>query len=313
MTNSCMMTPLYSRRAFAYTQIGDLTSAMRDAESVVVLDNRNPDVYCIRALVRSSRNEEKQALQDLDFALGFSPDHVACLVVRGAITRPLAEKLNPDSQSYFNVDTFSHPHILDFYDRLLVTLLVPHTITEINLNPDKPSKKQIESNVELSRLESSSPTRAGSTERLEPFRCGTPAGGDNVLAARRRHDYGEAVRKHNARPKTAADYMALLEKQRKLKAASVPRALSARQCPSQTYCDVTGSALPATTDRTVSGRRTKTASTKMFIFDIPTNYSIPVFQPVNVSEAPRMYYRPWRGDKLPVGDVPHPESALPFY
>ncbi|RUS86214.1 hypothetical protein EGW08_006009, partial [Elysia chlorotica] len=235
MTNSCLMTPLYSRRAFAFTQIGDLASALRDAESVVVLDNRNADVYCIRALVRASRHEERLALSDLDQALTFSPNHVACLVVRGAITRPLspkypggaprqnkylvkAERLNPESQSYFNVDSFQHPCVLDFYDRLLFTLLVPHTVTVIDLTPDKPTKKQIEAGKIGNQGGGSSPHEKSET----PFRCGTPSSGDNVLAARRRHDYGEAVRKHNSRPRSAADYMGeLIQRSRSFSSSSL--------------------------------------------------------------------------------------------
>lgn len=394
MTNSCLMTPLYSRRAFAFTQTGDLASALRDAESVVVLDNRNPDVYCIRALVRAARNEERMALNDLDQALTFSPNHVACLVVRGAITRPLspkypggsprqnkylvkAERLNPDSQSYFNVDSFQHPCVLDFYDRLLFTLLVPHTVTVIDLTPDKPTKKQIESNLEsYSRTDLLRTPGGGhsSTEKPDtPFRCGTPSPGDNVLAARRRHDYGEAVRKHNSRPKSAADYMAQLEKERQLRHQATRRAQSAIPPPPtastrpvcsaretviarppqlspsviparplttlafqngadnsslskgvrfessdsrQSPVDHTqNSALPGNFGRASysAKKRTKTTSTKAFVFETPDNYTIPVFQPVNIKEAPRMYYRPWRGDKLPVADVPHPEPRPAFY
>ena len=44
-------------------------------------------------------------------------------------------------------------------------------------------------------------------EATEPFRCGTPASADNKSAARRRKDYGEAVRKFMARPKTAAEFL----------------------------------------------------------------------------------------------------------
>ncbi|GFN97417.1 tpr repeat [Plakobranchus ocellatus] len=363
MTNSCLMTPLYSRRAFAYTQVGDLVSALRDAESVVVLDNRNADVYCIRALVRASRNEERLALGDLDQALTFAPNHVACLVVRGAITRPLspkypggpprqnkylvkAEKLNPESQSYFNVDSFHHPCILDFYDRLLFTLLVPHTVTTIDLTPDKPTKKQIESNLDIHNRSDSaraSTPGAGSSpnERPEtPFRCGTPSGGDNVLAARRRHDYGEAVRKHNSRPRSAADFMARLEKERqshylttRRAQTTVPPPAASRPvsaCPPRDGSEnlPSRSVRFATPDATQSSalpggpgypnysgakKRTRTSSTKAFVFETPDNYTIPVFQPVNIREAPRMYYRPWRGDKLPVAEVPHPQPRPAFY
>ncbi|XP_076447896.1 uncharacterized protein LOC143284780 isoform X2 [Babylonia areolata] len=383
VANSCLMTPILARRAFAFAKVGDMKSALRDAENSVVLDNQNPDVYCIRALVRGTRDEETMALRDVDEGLKLNPSHVCALIIRGALSRTLAEKLNPESQSFYTVTDFHHPCILDFYDRFLFTLSVPHTITDINLTPDKPSQKQLDSNPDLysrgpsrvSSAHSSSSTREALQEAAEPFRCGTPASADNKSAARRRKDYGEAVRKFMARPKTASEFLAQLEKDRtkrslqeqqqarRASSAVVPRANLSQQSAHTDLHLTTPSVTPfsrkssasqgAGTGRTVtsppllapygggervadrgsfrselssrpgvrldvetktsSGRTTKTTCTKTFTFHTPSNYSIPVFQPVNIKGAPRMYYRPWRGDKLPIADVPHPESAPAFY
>ncbi|XP_070192618.1 uncharacterized protein [Littorina saxatilis] len=390
VANSCLMTPILARRAYAYTKVGDLRSALRDAENSVVLDNQNPDVYCIRALVRGSRDEESKAAKDVDDGLKLNPSHVCALIIRGALHRTLsarktknllAEKLNPESQSFYTVTDFSHPCMLDFYDRFLFTLSVPHTITEINLTPDKPSPKQLHSNPDLC---SRSPSRISSAhsssairEASEPFRCGTPAPRDNKSAARRRKDYGEAVRKFMARPKTASDFLAQLEKERTKQSilesqrvssaiySPQSRRISSAAYPShisqQSPDHVTPSASPYSRKssvtspgktslspnfllppaghqaaekqsersgsfstpkasfrlevetKTTSGRTTKTSATKTFTFETPSNYTIPVFQPLNIKDAPRMYYRPWRGDKLPVGDVPHPGPAPAFY
>ncbi|KAK7480941.1 hypothetical protein BaRGS_00027852 [Batillaria attramentaria] len=256
--NSCLMTPVLARRAFAYVKVGDMRSALRDAENAVVLDSKNPDVYCIRALVRGSRDEENLAVKDVDEGLKLNPSHVCALIIRGALSRTLrgvirwpnraaelvatiaprytypeyfspsmfgktdthgcgvyeAERLNPESQSYYTVTDFNHPHMLDFYDRFLFTLSVPHTITEINLTPDKPSKHQLDSNPELYSRTSSRSGAYPIRPPTEPFRCGTPASGDNKSAARRRRDYGEAVRKFMARPKTATEFLAQLERER---------------------------------------------------------------------------------------------------
>ncbi|KAL8613069.1 hypothetical protein ACOMHN_008838 [Nucella lapillus] len=417
VANSCLMTPILARRAFAYARIGDMKSALRDAENSVVLDNQNPDVYCIRALVRGTRNEETMAVKDLDDGLKLNANHVCALIIRGALSRTLstrktttsmlvhddiktnrfhrkAEKLNPESQSFYTVTDFNHTCILDFYDRFLFTLSVPHTITDINLTPDKPSQKQLESNPDLysrapSRVSSAAPSTSGLSTRealqealmrgreaVEPFRCGTPAPADNKSAARRRKDYGEAVRKFMARPKTASEFLAQLERdrtKRSLQEQPSQRASSAvirtnnisqqapdHMTPSMTPCSRKSSASYSTSQgrtvnlspsllappgpfpedqrlsadrgsfrsqvsspkpsvridvesKTPSGRTTRTTCTKTFTFETPSNYSIPVFQPVNIKGAPRMYYRPWRGDKLPIADVPHPSPAAAFY
>ncbi|XP_046561130.1 uncharacterized protein LOC124270146 [Haliotis rubra] len=314
LTNSCLMTPLYARRAFANTRLGDMSGAMRDAEKTVVLDSRNPDVYCIRALVRGARDEDSLALKDVDHALRMNPNHVCALILRGAITRPLAERIEPESHSFLNLTDFTHPCMMDFYDRFLFTLSVPHTITDINLTPDKPSKKQILSNQDMYKSRSSRPSSAHST-CSSAFRCGTTSGPQNGMATRRRHDYGEAIRKHNSRPKTATEYLAMVDKQRK-KAAEMQRAASASlgtsKSPSSGYRS-NDSRQGGTTSVTESGRHTRTSATKIFHIETPTNYNIPVFQHINIKQAPRMYYRPWSGDKLPIAVVHHPKPKPAFY
>ncbi|XP_025108480.1 uncharacterized protein LOC112572805 isoform X2 [Pomacea canaliculata] len=386
VTNSCLMTPVYARRAFAYARLGEVRNALRDAEKSVVLDSQNPDVYCIRALVRGSREEEALAIKDADFALKLNPSHLCALVIRGALSRTLdsedkkgkniyqlkAEKLNPESQTFNTVGDFHHPHILDFYDRYLFTLSVPHTMTEINLTPDKPSKQQMDLNPEFySRCTSRASSRPTShrSERAvsEPFRCGAPSAGHNMASARRRRDYGAAVRRFLAKPQTAEEYIASLEKERQkhnkpqppptpslaprhvsspevssdtgvmtASSASSPSSLSkplkgmgtSQQSSLFSASHVTCSALSSSCTegpsqrtgvgadvctRAQSGRSTRTCSTKTFVFQTPDNYTIPVFQPMNIKDAPRMYYRPWKGDKLPVADAPRPQTSPPFY
>lgn len=40
----------------------------------------------------------------------------------------------------------------------------------------------------------------------EPFKCGTPSKDFDKMVTRRRKDYGEAIRKHVSRPKTASSF-----------------------------------------------------------------------------------------------------------
>ncbi|KAK3101684.1 hypothetical protein FSP39_005447 [Pinctada imbricata] len=156
-----------------------------------------------------------KALKDLDVALKLSPSHVPALMLRAAINRPLAKK--PDTDSCMTVTDFRHKCIMEFYDKYLFTLCVPHTIIQIDLTPEKPSKKQIENNHEPTRTGGKRPESA---PEMTPFKCGTPLqqekGGS--MSTRRRLDYGEALRKHLVRPKTAAAFFEQLERDRQKKA-----------------------------------------------------------------------------------------------
>lgn len=87
--NSCLMTPLYARRAFTYIRLGEKKSALKDAEKAVVLDSKNPDVYCIRALTKSSSDNEGAAIKDVELALKLKQGHMCSLMLRSALTKPL--------------------------------------------------------------------------------------------------------------------------------------------------------------------------------------------------------------------------------
>ncbi|XP_071138196.1 uncharacterized protein [Mytilus edulis] len=374
VTNSCLMTPLYARRAFSYSQIGEHEKALKDAERCVVLDSRNPDLYCIRALVKSTMDKDSSTykgngrrrdlnfMPDLDIALKLNSKHKCALVLRSAMTKYGLGQTIPvfqiETDQCRNITTFTHPAILEFYDKYLYPLSVPHTIISINLTPDKPSKKKLECKQlqEYNRLpNANSPNEHEISVQQPPFRCGTPKGtSSDRSSVRRRHDYAKAIQKFMSRPKTASDYFAQLERGMKLKAQKEEiesrRAISAGTCrqqidskllpktsnlsqsvstlhsPTRTYEqkeNISPSTQPspsshnrvsmcsklqnvfkkpgtATTHKTETSISTKTSE---FIVPTPETYSIPVFQPVNIREAPRMYYKPWKGDKLPVAEI----------
>nr|XP_006822480.1 PREDICTED: uncharacterized protein LOC102802522 [Saccoglossus kowalevskii] len=137
-SNSCLSTPVFAKRAFGNAKIGELKSSLKDAEKTVVLDSKNPDGFCIRALVHSTRGERKLALGDVDAALLLNPNHACALVIRGTLDKSAMEEasdhaggkqnyvhpdhlkaclVKPDAQNYLDVGDFKHPRILDFYDR----------------------------------------------------------------------------------------------------------------------------------------------------------------------------------------------------
>ncbi|XP_060080635.1 uncharacterized protein LOC132559999 [Ylistrum balloti] len=338
ITNSCLMTPIHARRAFAHTKSGNMVLAMRDAEKTVVLDSRNPDVYCIRALVHSARNNEKQAKRDLELALRFSPTHSCTLMLLNALNQSeispfqhLQEILRQgaDPNSYMNVNSFNHPCMTEFFDKMLFGLSVPHTITHVDLTPDKPSKKSME-NEALNRSQDSRPSSSHS--HVEPFRCGTPVTSEqNMSSLRRRKDYGAALQKHLSRPKTSADFFENFKKERRLKAiqddnkrrAASADAMARMQTPTKTSQPAR---TPKATKTTNFEAQLKTETNKKaeekvesdkkknaFIMNMPTSYTIPVFQATNINEAPRMYYKPWKGDKLPVAELIKRQSTPVFY
>ncbi|ESO99115.1 hypothetical protein LOTGIDRAFT_173857 [Lottia gigantea] len=303
VTNSCLMTPIMTRRAFAYIKIGNLVKALKDAEKAVVLDTKNPDVYCIRALVRSSREESSMALEDLDMALKIKPNHVCALMIRGSISRPLAEKMDPASQNFSTVSTFNHPNILEFFDRFFFTLSVPHTLTEVNLTPIRvPKQRNTGTNSRLeARPKTAQPTLTTSLSSDKGFRCGTASSRDQTEALARRNEYGLAVRKYMCRPKTASDFIAQLERDRQRKAEIASRA---RTITSQ------GLRLDSDTRKSLHSR---VSSSKSLTFEPVQNYNMPVFTPIDLKNASRMYYKPWKGDKLPVADVKRFEPTPAFY
>ncbi|XP_052779601.1 uncharacterized protein LOC128216927 isoform X2 [Mya arenaria] len=381
LTNSCLMTPIYARRSFAYAKLGSYKNSLKDAETAVVLDSQSADVFCIRALVRSTFDDELLGLKDLETALKLDKNHVCAVMLSTSFTKPLvtdnnekygffekAVRLCEDAETYLTCNSFSHSCILEFYDKFLFPLSVPHTITRIDLRPEKPSKKQLESKVYSKKQGDTEPT---SIESTKVFRCGTTANMvNNLMPLQRRKDYGNAIRKHMARPKTAAEFFAQLEKEQK-RDAQQKRAQSAIVRPGERFARSATSTetensrvetrpttsnqneqrfstpsqsvkrrpftAPAgvrmTSDSPVrsgspekpntspefrkrphtTDAQHKTSSKKNIVIETPSNYSISVFQSTNIKFAPRMYYRPWSGDKLPVSERPPITFAPKFY
>ncbi|KAL4226223.1 hypothetical protein ACF0H5_014207 [Mactra antiquata] len=362
LTNTCLMTPIYCRRAFAYAKLGSYKLALKDSEKAVVLDSGSPDVYCIRAMVRSTFDDEIMGLKDLEIALKIDKEHVCAIMLKASFTKPLfsgdtkqqkafeklkakAVRLCQEVETYLTCNSFIHPCVLEFYDKFLFPLSVPHTITRIDLTPEKPSKKQLESKQQESTKtpqsnstlkESGNSREVAKTNEALVFRCGTSGETTgNKMSLKRRTDYGNALRKFVSRPKSANEFFAQLEKQKRYEAIK-RRAQSAILKPGERFarnqstpfnesCDkvatrpftapVNGRASAMSTIRGVSPEKFNSSpvtfspmlerkenqtfkddsvklppKTKILI-ETPSNYSIPIFQEVNIKGAPRMYYR----------------------
>ncbi|KAI8501745.1 hypothetical protein Bbelb_201570 [Branchiostoma belcheri] len=267
-SNSCLMTPLFAKRAFAYAK-WDRKNALRDAEKAVVLDNVNPDVYCIRALTWMTFNEEKMAIQDLSTALKRNPRHACALILRGTIDRPMALEMNPHTNLYLDVKDFDSPKIIDFYNRFLFSLNVPHTVSTISLLTPSP--------------DTSRPARP-------PFRCGTPSRLQrSTESAVRRWQYGMAIRAHSVQ-QTAdpiSGHIRALTGDRRSQSAQPlmsgtikpvhPAAAAQARHRAQTATPFTKGATPMATGLAApSGASAET---------------IKVFEDVNLENMPRMYYK----------------------
>ncbi|ELT88749.1 hypothetical protein CAPTEDRAFT_188867, partial [Capitella teleta] len=266
------------------------------------------------------------AIQDVDKALAKNPDHLCALILKGSLAQPLildnwneigikktisnkyhakACQINPDCHTFLDVRDFRHTDIFNFYDRFLYSLNVPHTMSSIHFPPysnshhgrqSRPcSGKSINESSTGTDIDSSGQNRHYSslsfattqitdhTEiSLKPFRAGTPVEyKDGHRSLSRRNDYSNEIREHMKRPKTADEYIEFLANERmklQMKGKTKVKAKAVRR--------------PAS---------------------CVSRASTSVFCKMNIKDAPRMYYRPWLGDKLPVADIARKENkAIPF-
>ncbi|XP_068132599.1 uncharacterized protein [Hyperolius riggenbachi] len=145
-----LQTPVLTRRAFAFVKCGETKKALQDAETAAILDNLNPDVYCIRALVWCSMQKEKEAIKDLNYSLHLNPSHVCSLLLRGNIQKHMTLEnnacisLNDDQRKalqinysssiqFLHVKDFNSVLMSEFYNSLLWSLNVPHTVMYVSL------------------------------------------------------------------------------------------------------------------------------------------------------------------------------------
>lgn len=204
---TCLHTPVLTRRAFAFVKCGETRKALRDADSAVVLDRLNPDVYCIRALVWCTMQKEEEAIKDLNYGLRINPSHACSLILRGNIKQYMrpennlslllnddqeqALKINYSSIRFLGVKDFNHPEISAFYNALLWSLNVPHTVISVCL----PSACSTAQGVSFH------PQRAFSAlDRYQASVCGGATSGNSKnVGLERRLNYGRAVTAYSAR------------------------------------------------------------------------------------------------------------------
>ncbi|KAM8972057.1 uncharacterized protein RCH25_017672 [Pelodytes ibericus] len=144
ISGNCLHTPVLTRRAFAHVKCDEMRKAFNDADRAVTMDSLNPDVYCIRALVWNTMQEEDRAIKDLNYALRLNPFHICSLLLRNNILRDSAA-LSKDQEKalqfhavptkFWDVTNFNSPEIFEFFNRFLWSLNIPHTVMSLRLPP----------------------------------------------------------------------------------------------------------------------------------------------------------------------------------
>ncbi|XP_078485654.1 uncharacterized protein LOC100175330 [Ciona intestinalis] len=212
-SNTCFQTPVLAKRALAHAKTGDLKNAFRDIEKAVVLDARNPDLYCVRALLWSTRKENEKAIEDLDKALAINRCHVCALLLRGTVDQPFqlfgllegistnvkkdksvyhqeAIKINHDAAQFTDVGSVHSPKIIPFWNRFLWSLNVPRTVMHVDLTsaiisqynntivmqeqPPAPQNRSTSATPLVSGHRNVTKDVTNDVGAPKPFRCGTP-------------------------------------------------------------------------------------------------------------------------------------------
>lgn len=209
-------------------------------------------------------------------ALKYDSKHLCALMLKGALKKRnmlsdsaddsehrLALSINPDSSRFFNVCSFKHKDAMTFFEKFLYALGVPHTISRV----------QFEEGIELdfdrrrahsaSSYESPMKFQQPKPSLIQPVRCGTSTDfREGSEKTRRRYQYGEAVRQCAMKPKTAEQFLDMLEK--------------------------------ASTASSMKYSYKSTSSNRSVISAFERS--------VNLDDIPRMYSKPWSGDALPAGE-----------
>ncbi|XP_073506810.1 uncharacterized protein [Phyllobates terribilis] len=276
---TCLHTPVLARRAFAFMKCGETRKSLRDAHAAVVSDRLNPDVYCIRALVWCTMKKAAEAIKDLNYGLRINPSHVCSLILRGNIKRYIgpennaslllnedqeqALQINHSSIRFLDVKDFNSSEISAFYNNLLWSLNVPHTVISVRL-PSACSTAQGFS-FHLQRASSAPVSRNQNPDQHEaPFHADGMTRNVTKSGLERRLNYGRAVTAYSAelrgnRKNTLGNLAQFCD-------TGCPRSSFQKSYESQKICEETG---------------------------------FSVYEINHCGTLARMYNKPWIADKLP--------------
>lgn len=75
--------PTLARICYCYIHTGDLNEALSRIEKAILLDFRNPELFCVRSVVNFLLNRDEKALSDVSFAIQLAPTQVCGWLLRG--------------------------------------------------------------------------------------------------------------------------------------------------------------------------------------------------------------------------------------
>ncbi|KAF6022805.1 hypothetical protein EB796_018907 [Bugula neritina] len=303
-----LAVPAYCRKAQSYSALGKYKAAIKNLKIATSNAEKDLDMLCMEALIYNTFGEYKKAMRLLVRGLGVSKSHIGCRMLRKYL------KEEGDSPKYGEqkvegfdgVTTFHHPDIMDFIERHLQTMNVAHTVEEIKLETDNlrgsanrwrmSSCHSCQRKPELSLLLNSKesdndynlswkkyqmcdifPFKAGALPSMferDPVR----ERDSYIYKQRRRDQYGRFRREQAANMKFLSpdEFTKMLEDSKSKKRLTDWNVKKAQG---------------------FKGNRITLAA----------------FPPVSTQKVPRLYPKPWRGDRLNSAPLPIREKQPIFY
>lgn len=140
--------PTLARICFCYIHSGHFHEALSNIDRAILLDFRNPGLFCVRSVVNFLLNREEKALSDVSFALRLAPTQVCAWLLRGLFKKLKKEKneanvtrikklepdlakaceINPDAVLFIRIKDL-RTHFQALFDRFLPSIRVSHSLT----------------------------------------------------------------------------------------------------------------------------------------------------------------------------------------
>ncbi|XP_031552076.1 uncharacterized protein LOC116289326 [Actinia tenebrosa] len=152
--------PALAKISICHIQQGEYETALKKVEEALVLDFKNPDLFCIRACIYYLLNNKKMAMKDVNFAIWLRTKHVCAWLLRGIFKEKEKEEdaqkdsNNTDLEMAFSLEASASAYtalkdlpssVHTILNRYLPSLRVSHTITPNDIFNELAPEPQIAS------------------------------------------------------------------------------------------------------------------------------------------------------------------------